>query len=194
MQPCESLLELDYLYHLEFDDQVADYDMQPIWIPFININGKKTKYPPDIKVNYTKAGKLEKGFPYSIIEIKFKEELEQKEEEYKPKFLAVEQYCTENNCGFEIVDESQIRTSILKNYKFFYRYLPTQSLPKVPTDVLQLAKQLVSFSGFEFLDKIDGNMLVKGQTLHNLWHHVANRNLFIDWHSPINMNTVIKTK
>lgn len=191
---CESTVETDFCYWLEFDPVVKSYEAQPVKIFFQNDKGRKTKYVPDFHVNYTKEGETEKGCKSTLFEIKERWELEELKEELVPKFRAAELYCQDKESKFEIRDDYSIRTPRLKAYKFLYRYLSKESVPQVKIDLMNIARRLETFKVQELIDSVEGNELLKGQSLSNIWHLVATKQLQTDWDRPITNASILTIK
>ena len=191
---CESTVETDFCYWLEFDPLVKSYEAQPVKIFYKNEKGRKIKYVPDFHVTYTKDGEIEKGRKFTLFEIKERWDLDENKEKYALKFKAAESYCKEQSTLFEIRDDSSIRTPRLKTYKFLYRYLSKESVPKVNIDLMSIAQRLETFKVQELVDSIDGNALLKGQSLSNIWHLVATRQLHTDWDKPITNASILNIK
>lgn len=191
---CESTVETDFCYWLEFDPIVKSYEAQPVKIFYQNHKGRKTKYVPDFLVTYTKEGEREKGRKSTLFEIKEHRELEELKDEFAPKFRAAELYCKEKGSQFEIRDDHAIRTPRLKTYKFLYRYLSKESIPKVKIDLMDIAQRLETFKVQELIDSVEGNDLLKGQSLSNIWHLVATNQLHTDWDRPITNSSILTVK
>jgi hypothetical protein len=191
---CESTVEADFCYWLEFDPLVKSYEAQPIKIFFKNAKGRRTRYVPDFNVSYTKDGVREKGRTSTFFEIKERWELDECKDKLAPKFKAAEIYCRENGSHFEIRDDQSIRIPRLNTYKFLYRYLSKESIPKVKVDLMNIAERLETFKVQELIDSINGGDLLKGQSLSNIWHLVATRELHTDWDRPITNASILTTK
>jgi hypothetical protein len=191
---CESTVETDFCYWLEFDPLVKSYEAQPVKIFFQNDKGRKTKYVPDFRVNYTKEGELVKGRKFTLFELKERWELEEFRDELAPKFKAAELYCKGKKSQFEIRDDHSIRTPRLKAYKFLYRYLSKESIPKIKIDLMHIAHRLETFKVQELIDSVEGNALQKGQSLSNIWHLVATKQLHTDWDRPITNASILTIK
>lgn len=190
----ESTLELEFLYPLEFDPLVIDYDAQPVTIFYVNHSGERVKYVPDFKVIYSKEGVKLKGHKFSLVELKYLHELEEDKEILEPKFNAARNYCDDQNANFEIFHEGIVKSTKLRNYKFLYRYLKPDRVPKLKIDFKALAKKLGTFTADEWMDNIDGSALLKGKALSNLWSLVAKGELHIDWDTPVTNTSVITYK
>ena len=191
---CESTVETDFCYWLEFDPLVKSYEAQPVKIFYQNDKGRKTNYVPDFHVTYTKQGEIEKSRKFTLFEIKERWELEELKNELAPKFRAAELYCRDKKSKFEIRDDHSIRTPRLNAYKFLYRYLSKESIPKVKIDLMNIAERLECFKVQELIDSVEGNALLKGQSLSNIWHLVATEQLCTDWDRPITNASILTIK
>jgi hypothetical protein len=190
----ESTLEFDFFYHLEFDPLVKTFDEQPLFIDYITDKGKKSKYTPDVKITYTTNGVLEKGIKYALVEVKYAAEVDEFKKESARKIEAAKKFCKSKGGKFEIVDEQIIRTIRLDNYKFLHRYLHPSAAPKLKLDLMNLAKELKIFTANDWVSRIEGSKLIKGQALSNLWHLVALRQLIVNFDKPVNMISEIRSK
>ncbi len=188
----ESTLEFDFFYYPEFDPLVKTFEEQPLSIDFINEKGRKSKYTPDVKVTYTKNGAHDIGAKFSLVEIKYLDEVDKFKKESALKIKAAENYCKIKGGKFEIVDETAIRTTRLESYKFLHRYLDPSSAPKLKIDFMSLAKELKVFTAQDWVDRIEGSDLLKGQALSNLWHLVASRRLIANFDDPVNMISEVR--
>ncbi|MES2950456.1 MAG: TnsA endonuclease N-terminal domain-containing protein [Pseudomonadota bacterium] len=125
----ESLLERDHLILLEFDNEVASFEVQPVRIP---VPGVPQGYVPDARVVFKNAKR-----PAEIVEVKPKADLERYAKEFEPKFSAAERYCTERGQLFVIKSEDEIRGPYLQNLKFLRRYKQRTPPPEQKAAVLQ---------------------------------------------------------
>ncbi|MFN5170900.1 MAG: TnsA endonuclease N-terminal domain-containing protein [Cyclobacteriaceae bacterium] len=189
---CESTLEFEFMYLVEFDPLVRSFEAQPISLPYTNEKGRKTRYTPDLKIVYTNKGAQQLGYAFSLVEIKYKGELDQFKEDFAPAFNAAQVYCDTEGGIFEIVHEDIIKTPKLASYKFLHRYLDAASVPKMDFDLMKLASELGTFTPNDWVSKISGTGRTRNQALANLWHLVATRTLEIDFDSQITMKSTIK--
>jgi TnsA endonuclease N terminal/TnsA endonuclease C terminal len=119
MDAFESLLERDYLLLLDFDDTVASFDVQPVWI---SVPGVPRGYVPDVLVKYRpdrETGDVRRPL---LAEVKRSDYLEKHAAEYAPKFAAATAYAHTMGWEFRTVDEKEIRLSRLQNIKFLREY------------------------------------------------------------------------
>lgn len=112
----ESLLERDYIYLLEFDQDVISYIEQPMTIKY-SFNGKCYKYTPDFQVlRKTKS---------QIIEIKPKAKLIKilKDENKYRGLQAGFKYAQAYDSEYKIVTDNDIHVGcLLKNIKYLFTF------------------------------------------------------------------------
>jgi hypothetical protein len=113
--PFESTLERDFLFRMEFDQQVTKVIPQPTKIPFIGSNGQTYTYIPDFLVYYGEQKTV-------LVEVKPRTEIQEKWSWLKHKFRFALRYAKEREWSFRIYDESRIRDQTLANIKFLRPY------------------------------------------------------------------------
>lgn len=143
----EVILEMNYCYHLEFNDEVVYYKPQPLTIEFVDKNGQIRKYTPDFEVRKIKRiGELVEVKPRKYIATS---RVNENYQEIKDKI---------NEIGFKfvLVDELEIEASpLLDNFKKLYRYRRREYLDRV---ALNRARLLIvrPISLYFFLQKLNG--------------------------------------
>lgn len=142
---CESGLEFDACFHLEFSPSIASFESQPTGIEY-HADNKVRRYTPDFKI-VKDTGEIE------YIEIKperihstqkFREEFEVKRAAY-------------NTLGYKLilVSEKQIRNdNLLANLKVLHRYA-SSSLSELHKLVLHHIKSEKSLSIRQLANKLD---------------------------------------
>jgi len=120
MIPFASLLERDYLCHLEFDHlDVSFFKAQPCRI-YYRLDGRKRRYTPDFHV--VRKNKQQ------IIEVKTEEQAQ--DEKNRQKYLIAAQSCSRKGYEFLVVTDSMIRVQpLLDNIKLLLWY---QRIPIYP--------------------------------------------------------------
>ena len=148
----ESLLERDYIFLIEFDNDVTYYQEQPLSIQYF-YSGKKYKYTPDFKIIRKSASQL--------IEIKPKDKLEKIlcDEKAKRKFYAGHQFCVANEYEFKIVTDEEIRSGFLLNnikYLFMYSQIHVPAKDKINIrNLLNTSSPLKIMQLYELIPSID---------------------------------------
>ena len=113
----ESLVELDYLYLLDYDPDVKQFEEQPVTIQYL-WEEKSLRYTPDFLVVRHECTNLVECKPDRFVH----------SEENQRKFKAAEKWCAETGWKFSVVTSNEIRSGFrLQNVKFltrFARYQP----------------------------------------------------------------------
>ena len=108
----ESLVELDYIYLLDYDPNIKWFEEQPRTIEY-QWEQKTLRYTPDFLV-------IRQGYS-TLVECKPDQFVDT--EENNRKFRAAELWCSEVGWTFSVVTTSQIRNGFrLNNIKFLTRY------------------------------------------------------------------------
>lgn len=108
----ESLLERDFIYLLEYDEDVEWFEEQPLTIEYQH-EGKVRHYTPDFHL-------LERG---DHVLIECKPECFTDKDENRHKFVAARKWCREGGWIFRVVTDREIRTGFhLHNVKLMTRY------------------------------------------------------------------------
>lgn len=112
-------MERDFIYLLEYDDNVKYYLEQPLEIEFIDSQGKKRRYIPDFLVEH-----FNDQIP-RLVEIKYESTLISKGAELREKFNAAKLFCEDKGLEFCVITDLQISSEKnieLNNFKFLDRY------------------------------------------------------------------------
>ncbi|TPE46572.1 hypothetical protein FJM67_15975 [Maribrevibacterium harenarium] len=133
---CESGLEFDACFHLEFSPTIAAFESQPHGIEYL-VDGKVRRYTPDFKV-VKNTGEIE------YIEIK--PERIHTTEKFRNEFEKKRAAYSELGYKLILVSEKQIRNQhLLSNLKTLHRFSNT-TLSDVHKKVLELVKKVKSLS------------------------------------------------
>lgn len=134
-QMFESSLEEDFFFLLRFNQQVRDFEHQPVVVTWTDESGKRRKYTPDVLVHYKSRGGA--MAPSVLCEIKPDRKDDEdaqdapsralprteNEEENELKWRAAELYAGRRGWAWKVYRESEIRTPYLRNVKFLLRYV-----------------------------------------------------------------------
>jgi len=118
-QNTESQLETELVIQLNFTPIVKDIITQPI-IEYERA-GKLIEYAADI-FTCLWFWSIEHPCAY-LIEVKRQADLDQKKDEYAPKFAGAREWCALNGAEFRIMTEKEIRTPYLHNAKLLGRHV-----------------------------------------------------------------------
>lgn len=196
---CNSTLEKDFMYLLEYDRSVKNYLEQPFSINYKDSKGKLCEYFPDFIVEYSD------GKPTKLVEVKYSHILKNQEKELTEKIIAAENFCNNNNFEFCIITESFIREEKkveLLNYKFLERYRSffeninkdETAYPIFNTDVALLRnkmKSLKSCTVESLIKNITDDRDKQAELIFLNWFMVANRFFIADLSKKLTLNSII---
>lgn len=193
--PFESSLERDYYILLEFDKKVLAWHPQPFKIPYAAENGyRKGKYTPDVAVEYTSIDHGTYLDRVELCEIKYRDELRANWSFLKTRLRAGVRYARNEGWKFRVITETEIRTPLLHNAKFFLPYRDRDT----DKNYIELLENALSDEGISTPGSLFG--LPQLQNLHRakmisvLWHMIANGWVDANFNekftmlSPIRMN------
>lgn len=184
----ESLLELDYIYLLEFDNDVVSYKEQPLTMNYFYLN-RTYRYTPDFSVERKGLNQLIEVKPLkSYIKI-------QNDPKKFMKFRAAANYCKHNGYDeFVVVTEKEIRDGIkLNNIKYLHSYhnlkVPASAKLAVRNELMVRGPMQISQL---LLDICKSDVTVSTYTyyaylLAMLYHHEIKTDLL----SPISTESVV---
>ncbi len=109
----ESQLEYACMLMLEFDDEVTDYEPQPL---------KIKNYIPDVLAKRKKSKDL-------LIEVKYSEEAFNPDKRLQKKFNTLKEYTKQHNMEFLIFTEQHLTEPYFSNIKNIYQFA-NQKVPK----------------------------------------------------------------
>jgi len=176
----ESLLERNYFYMLEIDDDVIKYLPQPL---------KIDTYVPDVLV--------ERKDKKQLVEIKPLEKVKNMDDKLAKKIETLKQYCQENNMEFLIITEEDINQNILQVSMALHQHTQTKVPAEYKEKILEIVKdyEKISFQDlfnslttyYDVYDLIE-NAKIKGYVL----SLIANKELkIINIENGLNSNTLI---
>lgn len=183
----ESAVERDFFLSLEFDPTVLSYEEQPIRITGID-NGKSISYTPDCLV------KFKDGKPSRLVEIKYLEELREKEHEFAARFKLGRDHCEKSGMEFHIIDDIQIRQAPLDNYRLLYRFAkPPQNLAANKPKVLAVLSDSGPIELAGLLKLFSPDRVVQAAFTPIIWHLLFTREILTDLSSPLSNQSIIRT-
>lgn len=177
----ESQIERDFMYYLEFDDDVKSYTSQP------------TRY------RYTREDKYKYHFPdfeifrYSTSRRKFVEIKPlrvTKKTEFIEKTVAIKAQMQKDGFDYSVVTDSQLRVEpILSNLKLLYRYITHQyDHEKVCLLVKELKAKENTLIIFQELVSLAQNYSLE---LIDCYSCISNKIFIFDTSSPLSFETVL---
>lgn len=127
---CESLTERDYVYLLDYDDEVKEFEEQPVKIPYrIGGKGRLIWYPPDFRVRYADRTEIVDVKPTGFHET----------DKDRDKFDAARAWCAEHGFVFRIVLSDEIAAGYrLANVQFLTLFARRDTDQRTKSAVLDL--------------------------------------------------------
>lgn len=195
-QDFESLLERDFMVLLEYDTRVASFTSQPITLRWIDENGIKRSYTPDVLVRYKSWLEENDSSPCLIFfEVKPRAVLKRKWPKLKPTFKAAIAWTRKMGYQFKIVTEKEIQTPYLNNIKFLLRFRSDMPVDDIANNqkhlVLEMIVKMQKTTPKLLLEAISTIQDRQVEFLPWIWHLVSNNAIGCDLMQPINMNSPI---
>lgn len=185
----ESLLEKEYMLLLDFDEDVAGFEEQPVTIP---LPGVAKGYTPDVLVFFRADHTTGLVRAPLLTEVKHSDDLKKNVEKYAPKFAAAQQYAAERGWKFQLTTEQEIRTPRLANLKFLREYRNIK-----PTDddcnriIGSVRDQGACISVCRLLDHLGTDEDVQLYWLPIIWNMVLTRRLIANLDATLNNGTML---
>ena len=108
----ESLIERDYLYLLDYEQNIEWFEEQPLTVEYRH-NGKILHYTPDFHIVEAGQDVLVECKPLAFVD----------KDKNQRKFSAARAWCTEHGWAFRVVTDQDVRTKYrLENVKLLTRY------------------------------------------------------------------------
>ncbi|WP_231119421.1 TnsA endonuclease N-terminal domain-containing protein [Vibrio natriegens] len=179
VQVTESDLEFDACFHFEFAPQIKSFETQPLGFKY-RLNGRLRRYTPDVLCNF-----FDGYAPY--YEIKPKHIAEQ--EEFKEKFEAQKDYALAGGHDLLLLTEDDIQIyPLLENLKIIHRYACADGLDDIQFGLLKLFQKYGQLRISQVLVNSRGNSTTILPALYDL---IAQKFLQLDWHRPIDQDTIV---
>jgi hypothetical protein len=176
----ESTLERDYLTLLEVDEEVEKYVVQPVTI-YYEVEGQTRRYTPDVAVFFKENLKRKD----QLVEIKYADELIEKQEKYAARFEAAQHYARERDMVFVTLTEKEIRSDYLTNIKFLGRYLHTAIDAALSNLIHAFLCGHEILTPTSLLEAVPAQQ--KEEVLYTLWQMLAQKQLASNLHSKLTM-------
>lgn len=184
----ESLLEKDHFILLEYDDQVASFEEQPVAIP---LGGKSKSYVPDVLIHYRQPKSVRRPKP-SLVEVKTMQDLEKNQAKYARKFSAAKKWAADRGWVFKTRSEKDIRCLRLDFLKFLREY---HCINPDTADIAKVTEALTHLGGAAsyktLLDALSRDDETRLQLIPVLWHLVAIRQLIVALDQPVSDEVLI---
>ena len=183
----ESTLERDFLSLLEFSPEVKNIDPQPVKIEWLDADGSRRSYTPDVLVEFIEST----GKQPWLCEVKYRSELLEKWAEFRPKFKAAFRFAKAKGWRFKIITEREIRTPHLANARFLAGFRRTIPESGGVQDILEHLKKIHETTPRDLIGAIRTDAIGQAQLISVLWHLVATFQIGVDFHKPLTMKSRI---
>lgn len=184
----ESTLERDFLTLLEFDKDVISYDVQPVKILWLDIDGRSRTYTPDVLASYA----IKKHSKQIVLyEVKYRSDLKDNWLELKSKFKAAISYANSMGWKFKLMTEVEIRTIYMENARFLLPYLRGDVNEEHSEMLLRQLVQMRQCSIDALLKAIFNDRWSQAELVPTLWFLVASGRVSTDLNLPLTMASEI---
>jgi hypothetical protein len=175
---------------LDFDPRVRRLEAQPLTVHYEN-DGLLCHYTPDALAEFDGGNG---GHTTVVYEVKYRSDLREKWDEFRPRFVAANRYCRERGWMFRILTEVEIRTPALENATFFrpYRTIPDQPLTRM--QLLYTLQALGPTTPQALLAATYESPEAQMPALAILWHLIATRQIPADLNKPLHMRSLINVR
>lgn len=195
----ESSLERDFIYLLEYEDNVKYYLEQPLEIKYVDSQGNNRRYYPDFLIEYF-DGQIPR-----LVEIKYESTLISKGAELHEKFHAAKLFCEKKGFEFCVITDLQIRSERLielNNYKFLDRYKnffcninkERSAFPEFNTDLQLLFSEMEKQKKItvkNLLDEITDDKEKQAELIFLTWYMVSNNFLYTNLKEKLTLKSLV---
>lgn len=182
----ESSLERDFITLMLLESSVLSIEEQPVKIHFYD-RERNRSYVPDFLVHF-------KEEPSRLIEIKYREELDRKADEFTPKFEAAANYAQERGWHFEVWTDEEIRTQRLEHAKFLVPFVRQAPDPGISARIISFLRTNNEPETCidDVLNRCWNAESERSRGLRAIWSLIAHRRLQVDLDLPLDKTTVLR--
>jgi hypothetical protein len=183
----ESTLERDFLALLEFSPEVEKLEVQPIKLEWLDEQGKRRSYTPDVLVEF--KPELQR-LPW-LCEVKYRNDIKKHWQELHPKFLRAIRYAKQHRWRFRLITEQEIRTPYLANVRFLKPF-KFRSVPEA--DSTLVSDQLGTLGHTtpkDLMQSLSPDAMRQAELLPALWQLIAGHRIGTDLEPPLTMDSII---
>jgi hypothetical protein len=184
----ESSLERDFLTLLDFRPDVAEVEVQPFQIPWVDQSGKRHTYTPDVLARYEETV----ARAPTVFEVKYTEEARSKWGELKPKFQAASAFAREHGWEFRLVTDWCIRTPFLKNAKFLLPFVRRGPVSEEHMNILdEVLANLGTTTVDGLLKAVFKDEWHRAELLPTFWYLLGSFQIGFNYEEPVTMSSQI---
>jgi hypothetical protein len=184
----EGPLERDLYKLLEFDPEVASFEVQPLIIHWVDFLGKKHRYTPDSRIHF--RGDLHRK-PL-LVETKLRTFLREKWKDLRPALRAGVHQANLEGSHFKILTEREIRTQYLKSVIFLLPVVRQGAGQSAQRLLLQALSELGETTPRDVLDHLSNNREEQAYLTRTIWYLIGTFQIYADLSAPLSMQTAIK--
>jgi hypothetical protein len=179
----ESTIERDFLFFLEYDQDVLSYELQPFVIEGKSEDGKHRSYTPDVLISRPTGKELVECKPASRLQ----------DPHSQRQFALGQAWCDANDYDYIIITEKHLRTSPqLANLKLLWRYsrlnIPLAAIERIYLTLAPFPEGLPLFSLAQHLNSYFINSSPQSILYSLLFQHI----LITDLYQPLMPDSVIR--
>lgn len=132
----ESTLERDFYLLQEFRSGIRSFTEQPVVVKYY-AGGRMHRHVPDAILEYAAPDRF--GRRFELVDIKYRSDIADHWEEYKPSFKAAMAYARERTWRYSLCSEREIRSPELSNAALLVP-LRGRSIPAISDEIADLAR------------------------------------------------------
>lgn len=183
----ESQLELAFLYHLEFSDEVSYYVEQPCKVK--SPNG--SYYVPDFLVFFKDP--LKKPL---LVEIKYLRDIKRNLDKILQKMETLEKYALTRGYSFKLLTDKELLNERTENYKFLYNYFSApvdgEDYKEYTQNILNLLRERQPLRAIEIAQILGkGEFVETGLYLSTVWHLIAKSVLWANLNEKLTSHSLV---
>ena len=183
----ESQLELAFLYHLEFSDEVSHYVEQPCRVK----SPSGSYYVPDFLVFFKDP--LRKPL---LVEIKYLADVKRNLNKILQKVETLEKYALSKGYDFRLFTDKELLNERTENYKFLYNYLSPpldgKDYQEYTQNILNLLRERQPLRAIEIAQILGrGEFVETGLYLSTVWHLIAKSVLWANLNEKLTSHSLV---
>lgn len=180
----ESALEEEFLYILDFDQDVKCFYDQPIQIHYKDEKGKGRLYTPDFLVEYMNRSPV-------LFEVKSMKYLKKNKKEIEPVLKAGADFAKKRAWEFKVITDKEIRIAYCDNVRFLRRFHTSSADLVIVNEILTALSSGVATPN-EVIRKLSADIDKWPGYISAIWTLVLNGKIACDLFRKIHMETPLR--